>query len=108
MLYCLRAAILALLVSIPVVAQTKVTVCWIEPALSVKDSPFSHEQIKLQGRVDLIQRDKLDWTRIVIPPELRARPIENAKPLNLLVPLSSESRHCQIADRLPNGSLQLH
>ena len=83
----MRAVILALLVSIPVVAQTRVTVCWIEPAPSVRDSPFSHQnpfslrENKLrvgQAGFDLIQRAKLDWTRIVIPPELKARPMGDA------------------------------
>ena len=105
----LRVVALALLVSTPAVAQTKVIVCFIEPIPRVNHNPFSQDsELRVrEGGIDLMQRDQLDMTRIALPPEL-ARPVRDAKQINLLVPLKWESRHCQVADREPNGALQFH
>jgi hypothetical protein len=110
MLNYLWVAALALLVSTPAVAQTKVIVCWVEPTLHVNNNPFSQDnELRVRkGGIDLLQRDQLDMTRIALPPELRARPVGDAKQINLLVPLKRESRNCQVADREPNGALQFH
>jgi len=105
MLNYLRVVALALLVSTSAVAQTKVIVCWIEPTPRVNNNPFSQDnELRVRrGGIDLMQRDQLDMTRIALPPELRARPVRDAKQINLLVPLKWESRHCEVADREPNA-----
>jgi hypothetical protein len=105
-----RVVALALLVSTPVVAQTKVIVCWIEPPPRLNNNPFSQDnELRVrQGGLDLMPRDQLDMTRIALPHEPRARPVRDANQIDLLVPLKWESRHCQVADREPNGALQFH
>lgn len=113
MLNYLRVVALALLVSTQAVAQTKVIVCWIEPTPRVNNNPFSQDnELRVRkGGIDLMQRGQLDMTRFALPPELRARPVRDVKQMNLLVPLVPlkwDSRHCQVADCLPNGALQIH
>jgi hypothetical protein len=116
MTHLARVVTFLVLISAYAMAQTKVLVCFDAPNWIVMGKPLFRnlpfEQLPPdQEGIDLISPHDTKLAQIFRPSEsmLHYRTIMDPSGVDLLLPLRLESsRLCQMADRAPNGSIQLH
>ena len=113
MRYLLYVSICLGMISTCAAAQTKVHMCWKGRYMPVvRKSPFllevPLEQLPLYQK-PLIPRHGIDFTHLVLPPELSAThdPIADGE-LGPHLPSHLEFRICQVADIGSDGSIQIH